>query len=146
MYVCSICQEPFHSQAVLRLHESSHHKPDSPPEASIRRRSSRSKYAPRSCAGRPAAIASIPSTCSILSLSDGELASSQTQNTVAAVRALIERNQQSKKRGEYRRYTPEIRDAIAKHALEFGTHDAVRTFTSSLGNIKHTFLLPLVGK
>ena len=59
--------------------------------------------------------------------------------TVAAVRALIAETKQKKgrierqKRGEYRRYTPEIREAIIQHALRHGTHDAARTFTSSLG-------------
>lgn len=58
---------------------------------------------------------------------------------VAAVRALIAETRQKKgrterqKRGEYRRYTPEIREAIIQHALRHGTHDAARTFTSSLG-------------
>jgi len=58
---------------------------------------------------------------------------------VAAVKALIAETKQKKgrierqKRGEYRRYTPEIREAIIQHALRHGTHDAARTFTSSLG-------------
>lgn len=64
-----------------------------------------------------------------------------TSATVAAVRALIAQTKETRKskeerhkRGEYHRYTPEIREAIAVHAIRHGTHNAARTFSASLGN------------
>ena len=64
-----------------------------------------------------------------------------TSTTVAAVRALIAQSKKARKskeerqkRGEYNSYTPEIREAIAVHALRHGTHSAARTFSASLGN------------
>lgn len=69
--------------------------------------------------------------------SDSEIS---TSSTVATVRALIAEAKEAQKpkeernkRGEYRRYTPEVREAIAMHALRHGTHDAARTFSTSLG-------------
>ena len=63
-----------------------------------------------------------------------------TSTTVAAVKALIAQTkavrksrEERHKRGEYHRYTPEMREAIAIHALRHGTHSAARTFTASLG-------------
>jgi hypothetical protein len=65
-----------------------------------------------------------------------------TSTTVAAVRALIAQSKEARKskeerqkRGEYNSYTPEIREAIAVHALRHGTHSAARTFSTSLGNL-----------
>ena len=65
-----------------------------------------------------------------------------TSETVAAVRALIAQGKmarkvkdQSHKRGEYHRYSPEVREAIALHALRHGTHDAARVYSESLGEI-----------
>jgi hypothetical protein len=43
--------------------------------------------------------------------------------------------EERQKRGEYNSYTPEIREAIAVHALRHGTHSAARTFSTSLGNL-----------
>lgn len=65
-----------------------------------------------------------------------------TSTTVAAVRALIAQTKEARKskderhkRGEYHRYTPEIREAIAVHAIRHGTRSAARTFSASLGSI-----------
>lgn len=65
-----------------------------------------------------------------------------TSTTVAAVKALIAQTKEARKckeerhkRGEYHRYTPEDREAIAVHAIRHGTRNAARTFSASLGNI-----------
>ncbi|XP_057370368.1 uncharacterized protein LOC130691442 [Daphnia carinata] len=63
-----------------------------------------------------------------------------TSTAVAAVRALIAQTKdvrksrnEGHKRGEYHRYTPEMKEAIAIHAMRHGTHNAARTFSTSLG-------------
>lgn len=68
-----------------------------------------------------------------------------TSTAVAAVKALIAQtkelqkpNSERHKRGEYHRYTPEIKEAIAIHAMRYGTHDAARTFSTSLGRTLST--------
>uniref|UniRef100_A0A0P6D7J8 RNA-directed DNA polymerase n=1 Tax=Daphnia magna TaxID=35525 RepID=A0A0P6D7J8_9CRUS len=63
-----------------------------------------------------------------------------TSTAVAAVRALIAQTKEVRKsrnerhkRGEYHRYTAEMKEAIAIHAMRHGTHNAARTFSTSLG-------------
>lgn len=67
---------------------------------------------------------------------------SSTLATVAAVRALIAQTKGARKtkderhkRGEYHRYTPDIREAIAVHAIRHGTRSAARTYSASLGSV-----------
>lgn len=62
-----------------------------------------------------------------------------TQSFLETVREAVAKNKETKtkndrkKRGEYRRYSPETREAIAKHAIENGTGNAAKTFSCSLG-------------
>lgn len=60
-------------------------------------------------------------------------------STFEAVREFISKSKEQKakgerkKRGEYHRYTPEVKEAIAKHAIENGIRDASKSYSSSLG-------------
>lgn len=62
-----------------------------------------------------------------------------TENTIEAVKKILAKNEEEKtngerrKRGEYHRYTPELRESIAKYAIQNGVRNASKSFTSSLG-------------
>ena len=57
-----------------------------------------------------------------------------TQNTVVAVKALLNATKEERsKRGKYVKYTPELRDEIAQYALTHGNHDAVVYWSDRLG-------------
>ena len=62
-----------------------------------------------------------------------------TEELLDVVKEALAKNKETKtknerkKRGEYHRYTPETREAIAQHAIENGTGSAAKTFSTSLG-------------
>lgn len=125
-FSCSSCKETFSTVELLETHESRHTSDG---------RATRS--------GSKARVGS--SVSSVHQTSDHTPATPPdngfaTSETVAAVKALIANSKLSKKgndqrhkRGEYHRYTTEIREAIAAHALLHGTHDAARTYSETLG-------------
>lgn len=116
------CTVTIGSNTVLRSHES--------PQFSDERKLRSNRCKQRRSLERPA-MTNRP-------LSVGRLTSdlSSTLTTVSTVRGLIARSKEEKiKRGEYHRYTPEMRDTIAQHALRLGTHDAVQVFTRTLGEL-----------
>ena len=124
LFPCQVCGETFTTAAILGLHESCHRE----------ERQTRSSKRISSVATISSGVAQQPSNSA---MEDEHC----TVSTVAAVRALIAdsggQRQASKnvrrKRGEYRRYTPEIREAIVQHALRHGAHETARSFSSSLG-------------
>ncbi|KAG8223435.1 hypothetical protein J437_LFUL005263 [Ladona fulva] len=57
-----------------------------------------------------------------------------TAQTVASVRASLEAKRKKRiSRGNYQRYSPELREEIAKYAISHGTQQAVQHFSSKLG-------------
>lgn len=125
IFRCQVCGETFTTAVLLRHHESSH----------LEERQTRS-----SCSRHLTAPSSNNQSSSIpTEIDEGDGTSNLA--AIEAVRTLIAQTKQGRlskedrgKRGEYRRYSPEIREAIVQHALRYGSHEAARTFTSSLGN------------
>lgn len=128
-FSCSSCKETFSTVELLETHESIHTSDGTATRSGSKARARLSVSGVQTSDNPPATS------------SENGFATSET---VAAVKALIANSKLSKKgkdqrhkRGEYRRYTSEIREAIATHALLHGTHDAARTYSESLGKIIH---------
>lgn len=125
IFRCQMCGDIFDSAVMLRLHESCHLEERQTRSSSSRDTATTSDRDQHQDSGND--------------LSEDGRTSNLT--AVTAVRAIIAQARQERlskddrgKRGEYRRYTPETRDAIVQHALRHGAHEAARTFSSSLGS------------
>ena len=158
-HVCNVCRQSFSSAIVLRVHQSSAHSTHTTSNEPITRPKRRTIHSKNSTyptalpnPQRPQSTPQQQPQTSVVTTnrvaeeqattSTSSTTTTSTTATVAAVKALIALAKDGRqKRGSYRRYTPEIRDAIAQHAIHMGTHDAVRTFTSSLGNCDIGFKL-----
>lgn len=138
VFRCQVCNESFSSASTLRSHESSHLS---------YARVTRSNISNRILYQDPNSIGPVlihPGSVSA-TVEDTSMAMS---TAVGAVKAIIAEKKvkgagkgDRGKRGEYRRYSIEMRETIAQYAQRHGNHEASRVFTASLGNKYYHYVL-----